>query len=84
MLLDAALAFRHVACEEDHDRVEVGTRQIAHPVVRMVRAGVSEYSARAAMPCRNSSGNVASDAVVHAERAQTVAGERDGDPSRIG
>jgi hypothetical protein len=43
VLPDAALAFRHVAREEDHDGVEIGTRQTTQPVVRMVRAGVSQY-----------------------------------------
>ena len=42
VLPDAALAFRDVAREEDHDGVEIGTRQTAHPVVRMVRAGISQ------------------------------------------
>ena len=59
---NAPLALRDVAREQDHDRVEIGAGEPADPVVRMVAPVSPRICARAAMPCRNSSGNVASDA----------------------
>ena len=58
----ASLSLRRIASEENGDRVQLRARQAADPIVRMVRAGVTEHLRRAAIPCRNSSGNVASDA----------------------
>jgi hypothetical protein len=61
VLRPGPLALLAVAGEQDDDRVEVGAGEPSEPV-RVVDAGVSSTSARAAMPCRNSSGNVESEA----------------------
>ena len=81
MLQHAPLAFRGVACEQDHDRVQVGAGESIHPVVRVVGAGVAQnFGARGhALPellRERRQGRF-----VEPEFAQAVPGESDRDPA---
>ena len=59
MFAGCALAFGNVAGKQDDDCMKPRTCQPANPLTGMVRPVSPSTSARATMPCRNSSGNVA-------------------------
>ena len=62
MLGPAALPFGGVAGKQDRNGMKVGPGEAADPVVRMIWPVSPSISARATMPCLNSSGNVAREA----------------------
>ena len=63
VLQDAPVVLRLVARKEDDDRMQIGARKPADPMFGGVRRRSSpSISARAAMPCLNSSGKDASEA----------------------
>ena len=78
----AALALRDVARKEDDDRVEVGARQSAHPIVGMVVARVAEHLGAGDHALAELLGKGRQRSLVHAERTQAVPGEGHGDPAR--
>ena len=63
--------------------MKVRARESADPVVRMIRAVSPSISARATMPCLNSSGNVASDASSTPRALQAIPGERQRHPALV-
>ena len=83
MLVDAALALRDVAREQDDDGVQIRSWQPADPVVRMVGAGIAEDLRPRGHALAELVGKRRQRGLVDAERAQPVPGERDGDPARV-
>src|SRR5262245_12264320 len=83
MLARAALALGHVTREEDDDRVQIGAREAAGPMIGAVRAGRADDLC----PRRHALAKLlrkrGQRAVVHAHRAQSVPGERHSDPPRV-
>ncbi len=80
---DAALSFRDIAREEDHDRMEVGAGKTAHPVIGMVRSGIAKDRGPVRHPLTKLFRKCRQACVVDTECPQAVPGEGDGHPSRI-
>src|SRR5262249_55702507 len=83
MFLDTPLPLRHVAREQDHQRVKVGAGEPAHPVIGMVRAGVAEHLRARRHALAELFRKRRERRSVDAKRSQTVERKGDGDPSRV-
>src|SRR5438094_2639658 len=84
MLGARPLARRGVAREEDDDGVQVGTGESTHPLVGMVRTGITEdirARCHALLKLLRKGGQ---RSLVHTERPQAVPGECHGHPSLVG
>jgi hypothetical protein len=83
VLVTATVALGHVACEQHRDRVQALARQVADPVLRIVRAGQAEdvRARRHALPELLRERGQRS--VVHAQRTQAVPGESQADPAGV-
>ena len=84
MLRFAAVAFRDVACEQNHDRMKAGAREIAEPAIGTAVAVDAENLRPGGHPVAEFLRERRERAVVDAERAQAVAGEGNRDPARVG
>ena len=79
-VLGAMLAFGHVSCEENHDRVKVRARQTAHPAIGMIGAGIAEDGGASRHALTEFFGKRRQALVVDSEGAQAVPCKRDRDP----
>ena len=61
MLPRAPFSLGFIAREQNTNGMQVRAVEPALPMIGMVRAGITDYLGASAMPCRNSSGKVASD-----------------------
>src|SRR5204862_7584772 len=80
---DAALSFRDVTREEDHDRMEVRADKTAHPVIGMIRSGIAKDRGARRHPLTKLFRKRRQTGVIDAKGTQAVPSERDGDPTRI-
>ena len=84
MLRFTAVAFRDVACEQDHDRMKAGACEIAKPAIGTAVADDAENLRPGGHPVAEFLRERRERAVIDAERAQTGARERNRDPARVG
>ena len=80
--LTAAL-LRRVACEENHDRVQLRTGKPAHPVIGMIRARIAENLRTRRHTLLELLRKSRERRFVHAERAKALPGEGDRYPSLV-
>jgi hypothetical protein len=71
----ALLALGRVAGKQDSDGVEVRAGETAHPVVRMIVAGISKHFRARDHALLELFGERGQRSLIHAERAQAVPGE---------
>src|SRR5262249_49270170 len=81
VFLDAPLPLRHVAREQNHDRMKVRAGEAAHPVIGMVRARVAEHLRTRRHALAELLRKRRKRRLVDAKRSQAIPGEGDGDPS---
>ena len=83
VLANAALSFRDVTREQDHDRMQIRAGKPAHPVIGMIGSGIAKDRGACRHPLTKLVGKRRQRGVVDAKCTQSVPGKRDGDPARI-
>ena len=83
VLLDGALTLGHIAGEEDDQRMELRAGQAAHPVVGVVGARVAEDRGPGGHALAKLLGEGRQRGLIHAQRAQAIPGQGDGQPARV-
>jgi hypothetical protein len=84
MLTFAAIAFRGVTCEQNHNGMKGRAREIADPAIRTAVAFDAENPCPSGHPVAEFLRERRERRVVNAERAQPVARERNRDPACVG
>src|SRR5262249_47795438 len=80
---DTAFAFGNIAGKEDHDCVQVATRQATHPIVRVVSARVPEDLSPSGHSLAEFFGKGSEGSLIDPELSQTVPGNCHRYPSSV-